>query len=255
MEPYPRLAADIQGRYLRDRQPRLEKSFRRAGGAAPLSPARHLKGNIRMTSKLLGLALVAFVAGALPAAADDTFFAEQKPTEYLAKDRLIGANVHGKDGKIIGDIEDLIVTDDNKIVGVIVGVGGLLGVGEKKVGIAIPALSIETTDGKMNVVMPSATKEVLTAAPAYKRVNPPKGWMQRATDKGEELRDKSKDAYDAAKEQAGPALEKAKAAAKDAYESAKEKAGPALEKAKQDAQDAIAKAKEAAQPAQEEPKN
>jgi hypothetical protein len=31
-------------------------------------------------------------------------FAEQKPTEYLAKDRLLGANVRDKDGKIIGDI-------------------------------------------------------------------------------------------------------------------------------------------------------
>jgi sporulation protein YlmC with PRC-barrel domain len=169
-----------------------------------------------MTRKLLAILFAAFVAGVLPAAADDTFFAEQKLTEYLAKDRLIGANVHDNGGKIVGDIEDLIVDNDNRIVGVIIGVGGLLGLGEKKVGVSISALSIEATDGKMNVVMPAATKEALTAAPAYKRVNPPKGWLQRAVEKGEELRDKSKDALDAEKEQAGPALEKAKSAAQPA---------------------------------------
>ena len=62
-----------------------------------------------MTAKIVALALGALIAGAMPAFADETFFTEQKPTEYLAKDRLLGANVHDKDGKIIGDIEDLVV--------------------------------------------------------------------------------------------------------------------------------------------------
>ncbi len=126
-------------------------------------------------------------------------------------------------------------------------VRGLLGVGEKKVAVSLPSLNIEAAEKGIVITLPTATKEALTAAPAYKRANPPKGWLQRAAEKGEEIRDKS-----------GPAYEKAKEAAKEAYESAKEKAGPALEKAKQEAQDALAKAKEAAQPAQtpaEAPKN
>jgi sporulation protein YlmC with PRC-barrel domain len=197
-----------------------------------------------MTPRIFALAFVAIAVGSLPAFADDTFFAEQQPTEYLAKDRLLGVNVHDKDGKVIGDIEDLVVDHDNKIIGAIIGVGGLLGVGEKKVAVSLPSLSIESTDKGIVITMPAATKDALTAAPAYKRTSPPKGWLQRAAEKGEEIRDKS-----------GPAYEKAKAAAKDAYESAKEKAGPAIEKAKQEAQDAIAKAKEGAQPAPEAPKD
>lgn len=200
-----------------------------------------------MSPKLLALAFLTLAAGALPALADDVFLTEQKPTEYLAKDRLIGVNVHNGDGKVIGDVEDLVVDGDNKIVGAIIGVGGLLGVGEKKVAVRLPSLNIEATDKGIVITLPAATKDALTAAPAYKRANPAKGWLQRAAEKGEEIRDKS-----------GPAYEKAKAAAKDAYESAKETAGPAIEKAKQEAQDAIAKAKEAAQPAQppaEAPKN
>jgi hypothetical protein len=202
-----------------------------------------------MTPRIIALALVALAAGAMPALADDTFLAEQKPTEYLAKDRLIGANVHNKDGKIIGHIDDLIVDGDNKIIGAVIAAGGVLGIGKKEVAVPFAALGIESKDEGINVVLPTATKEALTAAPEYKRVKPSKGWLQRAVEKGQELKDTGKDAYDAAKEQAGPALEKAKQAAKDAYEQAKEQAGPALEKAKQEAQEAIDKAKQAAQPA------
>lgn len=184
---------------------------------------------------MIRIALATTIAAALiiatvPAHADDPFIAEQKPTEYLAKDRLIGAKVKDSNGKIIGDIEDLIVGGENQVVGVIMGVGGLLGLGEKKVAIVKSALSLEVTDGKMNVVMPSATKETLAAAPSYKRINPPKGWFQRAVEKGQELKDKgevtAKDAYEAAKEKSGPALEKAKDAAKGVIERAKEAAHP-----------------------------
>jgi hypothetical protein len=188
-----------------------------------------------MTPRIIALAFVAFAAGAMPALADDTFFAEQKPTEYLAKDRLIGSNVHNKDGKIIGHINDLIVDGDNKITGAVISAGGVFGIGKKEVAVPLSALGIESKDDGINVVLPIATKEALTAAPEYKRVKPPKGWLQRAVEKGQELQDTGKDAYDAAKEQAGPALEKAKQAAKDAYQQAKEQAGPALEKAKQEA--------------------
>jgi PRC-barrel domain protein len=203
-----------------------------------------------MTPRIFALACAAFIAGAVPALADDAFFAEQKPTEYLAKDRLIGANVHNKDGKIIGHIDDLIVDGDNKIVGALISAGGVLGIGKKEVAVPFAALGIESKDDGISVVLPIATKEALTAAPEYKRVKPPKGWLQRAVEKGQEIHDVGKDAYESAKEQAGPALEKAKQAASDAIEKAKQEAGPALDKAKQEAQEAIDKAKQAAQPSQ-----
>jgi hypothetical protein len=214
-----------------------------------------------MKTTALSIALAALIAGALPAVADETFISEQKPTEYLAKDRLIGAKVHDTSGKIIGDIEDLIINGDQQVAGVIMGVGGFLGLGEKKVAVTTTSLSLESTDGKLNVVMPSATKDTLTAAPAYKRINPPKGWLQRAVEKGQELKDKStgtaQDAYDKAKHDAGPALEKAKESAKETYEKAKDAAPAAAEKAKEAAKGAVEKAKEAAHPATpaEAPKN
>lgn len=180
-----------------------------------------------MTRKIvLAATLAMLAAGAVPAAAEGPFIPAQTATEYLAKDRLIGAKVHDSSGKIVADIEDLIIDGDNKVVGVVMGVGGVLGLGEKKVGVVLSALGIEATETSVNVVMPTATKEALEAAPAFERAKPKKGWLQRAVEKGEEFKDKTKDAYEKAKEQAGPALEKAKEAAKSVIEKAQEAAHP-----------------------------
>lgn len=220
-----------------------------------------------MKTTILSFALTAMIASSLPALAEntagagDTFIAAQKLTEYLAKDRLIGANVKNKDGQVIGDIEDLIIDNDDRVAGVIMGVGGFLGIGEKKIAVKTSALQLEVTDGKMNVTMAAATKDALKGAPAFQRVNPPKGILERVMAKGQELKDKSsvtaKDAVDAAKEKAGPAMEKAKQQAGEAMDKAKEaakaaadKASDAAEKAKEAAKAAVDKAKDAAKPAE-----
>src|SRR5215813_7050968 len=48
---------------------------------------------------------------------------------------LRGASVYGPEGSSIGSITDLIVGTDGKIDGVVIGVGGFLGVGERDVGV------------------------------------------------------------------------------------------------------------------------
>jgi len=196
-----------------------------------------------------GLALAVLVASALPAAGDNLFIEDQKPTEYLAKDRLIGINVHDGEGKIVGHVDDLIIDGDNKIAGALIAVGGIAGIGQKKIAVPFDYLSIEATDKGIQITLPIATKEALAAAPVYKRAQPARGWLQRAAEKGREIRDTGKDAYDKAKEKAAPTLEKAKEAAKNAYE----QAGPALEKAKAAAQQVIDEAKHAAKPADAPP--
>ncbi len=49
------------------------------------------------------------------------------------------------------------------------GVGGLLGVGSKQVGVRLGALKITTADGKVTITLPAATKEMLGAVPAYQK--------------------------------------------------------------------------------------
>lgn len=203
---------------------------------------------------LSAIAVAMLLAGG-PAVAEepapaDQFIKTQSPTQYLAKDRLIGAKVKNSTGEIIGDIEDLLIDSDDHVSGVVMGVGGFLGIGEKKVAVKTSALQLEVTDGKMNVLLSTATKDTLKSAPAFERATPKKGILERVKEKAQELTDKSKatakDAYEAAK----PAVEQAKEKAKEAYESAKETAKEAVDKAKQ----AATPATEPAAPAPEAPK-
>ncbi len=145
--------------------------------------------------------------------AQDVFLTTQGDGQYLAKDLLLGAKVHNAEGAIVGDVEDLILNADNQVQGVIMGVGGFAGWGEKRVGVALSALQIKNENDIVTVTLPQATKETLDALPAFERKTPPKSLVDRAIEKAKELSDKgsvtAKEAYEKAKEEAGPALEKA----------------------------------------------
>jgi hypothetical protein len=104
----------------------------------------------------------------------NVFFKGQTANQYLAKDRLLGAKVVNKSGETVGTIDDLIVTQGGQIEGVVMGVGGVLGVGAKQIGVRLSALKISTADGKFTVTMPDATKEMLGAVGAYQRATPGK---------------------------------------------------------------------------------
>lgn len=204
--------------------------------------------------KKLLAGITAWVVLAGPALADPTlpagvFVKAQTSDEYLAKDHLVGTKVHGPDGKIIGDIEDLIVSDGNQVTGIVMGTGGLFGMGEKKVGVHLSALKFDDSSGSLVVSLPEANDANLAAVEPFQRSQPKKSLLERAKEKARELSDKTaattKDAVDKAK----PALETAKQKASEAYEKAKEAAAPALDKAKEAVKGAVDAAKDAAQPA------
>jgi vacuolar-type H+-ATPase subunit H/sporulation protein YlmC with PRC-barrel domain len=206
-----------------------------------------------MTRGVLALAAVAALWTA-PAFAQtatvpqDVFLTTQGDGQYLAKDLLLGAKVHNAEGAIVGDIEDLILNADNQVQGVIMGVGGFAGWGEKRVGVALSALQIKNENGVVTVTLPQATKETLEALAAFERKQPAKSLLDRAIEKAKELSDKgsvtAKDAYEKAKEEAGPALQRAEEAAKKTYE---ESVKPALEKAGEATKNAYDAAKETLQ--------
>ena len=174
---------------------------------------------------------------------EGVFYETQQPDQYLAADLLLKAKVRGADGKIFGDIEDLIMNEYNQVEGVIVGVGGFLGLGEKRIGVRYSALQFKDDGDQTIVSLPEATKEVIEALPAYKRSRPPKTFLQGVTERAKELAAKTaettKDAYKKAKEKVEPALKQAQ-----------EEAGKAYEKAKEATQKAIDQAREAAKPSQ-----
>ncbi|HUS95295.1 MAG TPA: PRC-barrel domain-containing protein [Hyphomicrobiaceae bacterium] len=168
---------------------------------------------------------------------DGIFYPAQQPDQYLAKDLLLGAPVAGASGKIVGDVEDLILNEYNQVVGVIMGVGGFLGVGEKRVGVRYSALRFENKGGKTTVSLPTITREMLKSLPAYVRARPPKSFFEKVTERAKELSDKTsattKDAYEKTKKDVGPALEQAQQKAGEVYEKAKEGVKDAYDKVKE----------------------
>jgi hypothetical protein len=202
-------------------------------------------------NKFVAMFMSAALAAAAPAAAGDVsipagiFTDIQTQEQYLAKDQLIGAKVHDKDGKIIGDIEDLIIDDSNQVIGVVMGTGGFLGLAEKKIGVHLSALQFDDSSGKLVVKLPEATPQVLEAVAPYKRTQPKKSLVERAKEKALELKDKTTATTQDAVEKAKPKIEEAKEKAIEAYEKAKEAAEPALEKATEAAKEATEAVKEA----------
>ena len=169
-----------------------------------------------------------------------TFLAAQTENEYLARDHLIGAKVHGSDGLVLGELEDLIVNDENQIVGVVLGTGGYFGFAQKKVGVALASLKFEEKDGTLTVSLPDVTKETLAAAPDFQRRKPSKSLLDRAKEKAVELGDKTRAVTKDAIERAQPTIDHAKQKTQEAYEKAKEAVTEAYDGAKDSVNEATA---------------
>lgn len=92
----------------------------------------------------------------------------QSENTILADD-LIGSRVYSESGDTIGDINDLIVNLDGTVDGVVIGVGGFLGIGEKDVAVQMDALNVasDAETGSVRLML-SATREDLEAAPVFK---------------------------------------------------------------------------------------
>ncbi len=88
-----------------------------------------------------------------------------KTATAVDMDKLIGHSVKNAADEKIGDINSIYVDKNGKIVSVIVGIGGFLGVGEREVAIAWNDISV-SQDG--TYVRTAMTKEQLKGLPEYK---------------------------------------------------------------------------------------
>jgi putative membrane protein len=71
------------------------------------------------------------------------YVTRQAPKDWSAQ-ALIGRSVKNNDDETLGDINNVIVNEEGKVVAVTIGVGGFLGLGEKDVGVPFDALKFET---------------------------------------------------------------------------------------------------------------
>ena len=84
-------------------------------------------------------------------------------TGWSAKKQILGESVYNDTGDKVGEINDLIVMPNKALSYAIVGVGGLLGLGEHEIAVPVGKLRQE----KGQIVLPGATKEALKAAPKF----------------------------------------------------------------------------------------
>ncbi|MDH7797253.1 MULTISPECIES: PRC-barrel domain-containing protein [unclassified Beijerinckia] len=118
------------------------------------------------TAFAIAFAATTFGATAQTLVTKSEFFAAQ-PTDVLSYN-LIGLNITNPAKETIGEIKDLIISD-NQLKGYILSVGGFLGIGERYV--AFTPKSVQVTysesDNKWHAIM-NATKDELKAAPEFK---------------------------------------------------------------------------------------
>ena len=84
----------------------------------------------------------------------------------LALSDFYNRDVYDTKDQKIGSVKDGLFDKDGKLNSIILGVGGVLGLGEKDVGVPFNAIQIKVKDGKRYLVT-DMTKEALDTAPAY----------------------------------------------------------------------------------------
>jgi sporulation protein YlmC with PRC-barrel domain len=92
-----------------------------------------LAAGLAVTALMTGTALAQTTAPTQPAGPGQVM--TQMPPDLMRGSQLVGIDVYGADNQKIGDIDEVLVDRQGKIHGLVVGVGGFLGIGQKDVAI------------------------------------------------------------------------------------------------------------------------
>jgi sporulation protein YlmC with PRC-barrel domain len=88
-------------------------------------------------------------------------------TSNVRAEDLVGTTVYGANDENVGEIGDVVMTQDGKVDAIIIDVGGFLGMGEKEVAIGMDNLSFLTDKDGNKYLYTNLTKEQLEAQAAY----------------------------------------------------------------------------------------
>jgi sporulation protein YlmC with PRC-barrel domain len=94
------------------------------------------------------------------------FLEEQQEAQFLAADEVIGEQVMNSSDEEVGEIADLVMDQDQKLVGVVLSVGGFLGIGEKWVAVPVDSVQFPSDDQPARLLV-DVTKEQLENAPDF----------------------------------------------------------------------------------------
>jgi sporulation protein YlmC with PRC-barrel domain len=118
------------------------------------------------------------------------FVTQQPADEWLAR-VFIGQAVYNSAGETIGDINDLVFNRKGQISTVVIGVGGVLSIGEKGVGVPFSTLTFNVGKNGERVIIVALSKEALVKAPEFKATE--KTTFDKAKDNASDLAHKAAD--------------------------------------------------------------
>lgn len=100
-------------------------------------------------------------------AAIDRSTLKDQPIDQIRADDFIGTTIYGADDAKVGEVGDVVLSQDGKVDAVLVDVGGFLGMGEKEVALGMDNLHFMTDENGKLYLYTSLTKDALEAQPAY----------------------------------------------------------------------------------------
>ena len=160
-----------------------------------------LAGALALATLPLSLGAVAQIAKSAPPA---QFVSQQPSGEWLAH-TFFGTVVQTQTGEVIGDINDLVFSRTGQISTVVLGIGGVLGMGEKNVGVPYASLSFKTAPDGARIVVVALTKEQLNSALPF--VASEKTTYEVMKDKAIALSKRASEKAGELKDQAGKTIE------------------------------------------------
>jgi hypothetical protein len=98
--------------------------------------------------------------------AEMSFIEVQDEAQFLADDEVIGKDVVNVADEEVGTIADLVMDQDQKLVGVVLSVGGFLGIGDKWVAIPVDQIDFPTDEQPARLLV-AVTEEQLKNAPDF----------------------------------------------------------------------------------------
>lgn len=98
----------------------------------------------------------------------ETFYNGTLQTTGWRATEAMDEAVHNVQKDRIGEVKDLLIDGDGRVVAAIIGVGGFLGMGERDVAVNYRAIKLTRDDKGKPLFVVDVTKETLKTAPVYK---------------------------------------------------------------------------------------
>lgn len=141
-----------------------------------------------MKLPLFTTALIGALFAIAAYAADESAFKEEQTTGEWRMATYIGSPIYSAGGEKMGDVKDVLFDRTGKIRTVVIGVGGFLGLGEKRVAVPFEVVTYVDENNQRRIVVP-LSKEDLQNAPAYKVSE--KTTMEKVTETATEVAEKA----------------------------------------------------------------